>query len=253
MSAEFQYFDIVIMIITILYVIMVVLIGDFIQKKTNVVNFSRKFIHVFAGFSVLATFFLNWAWLTNIIAILFVALIYLANPKSPIKFLRKMFNSMARDDEIKKGHIYGPLYYAISILLLTFIFTIPSLNLVQYYIFPASALSIMYLGDGLAPIIGKKFGKKEFRLINGSIRTIPGTLTVLIAGFLGCFIMLLSFGWFYYSLLSVLSVLILSIIGSVSASLIEMFSPKGLDNLTLPILTTIILGGIYYLTYMLGI
>jgi phytol kinase len=253
MSGEFQFFDIIIMIITIAYVLAVVLIGDFIQKRTEMIDFSRKFIHVFAGFSIIATFFLNWAWLTDIIAGLFVVMIYLANPKSPIKFLRKMFSSMARDDEIQKGHIYGPLYYAISIFTLTFIFTLPQLNILQYYIFPAAALTIMYLGDGLAPIIGKKFGKKEFKLINGCIRTIPGSLTVLIAGFLGSFVMLLIFGFFYYSIISLLSVFILSSIAAISAMFIEMFNPKGYDNLTLPIVTTLILIGIYNLLIFFGV
>ncbi|MHA1270665.1 MAG: diacylglycerol/polyprenol kinase family protein [Candidatus Helarchaeota archaeon] len=255
MSNAFQIFDLFIMIITIGYVLIVVLIGDYIQKKTNSPDFSRKFIHIFAGFSILSTFFLNWAWLSDIIAGLFVTLIFLASPKSPIEFLRKMFSSMAREDEIKSGHIWGPLYYAISILILTAIFTFPypTINLVPYYIFPAASLSIMYLGDGFAPIIGKKYGKKQIKLVRGATRTVIGSMTVLIMGFLGSFGILYLFGYLFYGILSILGILILSIIGSISATIIELFSPNGLDNLFLPILTTIILLGINYSLLLFGI
>ncbi|MHA1249876.1 MAG: hypothetical protein ACTSRP_07790 [Candidatus Helarchaeota archaeon] len=255
LGTQFEILDIFIILIAIGYVMVIVILGDIIQKKTKVADFSRKFIHIFAGFSALSTFFLNWHWLADFIALLFVIMIYLANPKSSIKFLKKMFNSMARDEDKEQEHIWGPFYYAISILILTFIFTFPnpSIDLVQYYIFPSAALSIMYIGDGLAPIIGKKFGKKEFKFVKGAIRTIPGSLTLLITGFLSSSVILIIFGVYYYQLLSIYSVMIISLIGSICATFIEMFSPKGLDNLFLPLLTAPILMIIYNGLQIIGI
>jgi phytol kinase len=153
-----------------------------------------------------------------------------------------MFTVMAREGDYLSGHIWGPFLYAISINVLVAIFTlIPSLT--DFFIFPAIALTAMYLGDGLAPIIGTKYGKHQYT-IGKSTRSIEGSLVVFIASILGSLFCFVFFDWFAtggiqtYNLFQIIT---FSFVCGITATIIEGISPSGADNITVPLLTTIII------------
>ncbi|MFX1297671.1 MAG: diacylglycerol/polyprenol kinase family protein [Promethearchaeota archaeon] len=195
--------------------------------------------------------FFDHPWLANIVALSFVILLYLAGPSSPISALREIYGTMERNEEGKK--LWGPFYYAISILILTLIFTLSSFTL--YYWIAAASLTIMYLGDGLASIIGKKYAKRTFTVIKGSKRSIIGSLTFFTAGFGGAIFAIWFNGIvaieFSYGPGSVLvtwdMIIILSLIATGIGTLIEFFSPLGYDNLTVPFVICTFLSLIYLL------
>ncbi|MFX0134999.1 MAG: diacylglycerol/polyprenol kinase family protein [Candidatus Hodarchaeota archaeon] len=240
------WYNLIILICAYLYVFMVVGIGIFIQKKTNKSSeFTRKTIHVLAGFVVYSVFLFtpDFAWLAIIIAVTFVILLWASGPNGP-EFMKAMFDSMARTDDIEEGKIYGPLYYAISITILTIIFTFPLFDLIDFYWIPASTLSIMYLGDGIAPFIGKKFGRHQYGPNN---RTIIGSLAVFILGVIGC--LLTMFTAFtltnagissQYLTINILTPVVSVITASVF-TILEAITPKGFDNITCPLTSTVIL------------
>jgi phytol kinase len=153
-----------------------------------------------------------------------------------------MFEVMAREGDYLSGHIWGPFLYAISITILVTIFTvIPSLT--QFFILPAMALTAMYLGDGLAPIIGAKYGKHRYTIGN-STRSIEGSLVVFLASVLGALFCFFFFDWFasggaptYNSF----QMTILALVCGTAATFIEGISPSGADNITVPLLTTVII------------
>ncbi|HUX98243.1 MAG TPA: hypothetical protein VMV49_01700, partial [Candidatus Deferrimicrobium sp.] len=69
-----------------LYVIIVLLVGEVLRKKFEKTSeFTRKIIHIFAGFSVYTVLFFDHPWIANIVALTFVILLYLAGPTSPVK------------------------------------------------------------------------------------------------------------------------------------------------------------------------
>jgi phytol kinase len=96
------------------------------------------------------------------------------------------------------------------------------------------AIGILTLGygDGLAAAIGSKWGKRK--LIYG--KSVEGSLTMFLATFIVTFTLLA----FNFSLPIALSV---GLVLAIFATLIELYTPKGLDNLTVPLLTSLI----YYL------
>ena len=88
----------------------------------------------------------------------------------------------------------------------------------------------MGYGDGLAALIGTRFKSKEFKIF-GNKKSLLGCITMFVVCMIVISITTLCFGQF-----SILKVVAISLI----ATIIEALSPMGLDNLTVPILTTII-------------
>jgi phytol kinase len=244
--------DFLILGIAFLYVILVLVIGQILKKKFNkATEFTRKIIHVFAGFSVYTVLFFDHPWVANFVALTFVVILFLASPSSPVTALREMFGTMERTEEGKK--LWGPFYYAVSILVLTLIFTLSGLEL--YYWLAAAPLTTMYLGDGLAPIVGKKYAKRFYTIIKGAKRSIIGTLTMFAAGFGGAIFAMwfngilaidINFGSSFVTL-TWDNVIIYSLVAAGLATIIEFFTPLGLDNLTVPFGTTLVLSLIIFL------
>jgi phytol kinase len=153
-----------------------------------------------------------------------------------------MFGVMAREEDYLSGHIWGPFLYAISINILVAIFTlVPAL--IPFFIIPAMGLTAMYLGDGIAPIIGAKYGKHTYTIRN-TTRSLEGSIAVFIGSLLGawiCWLFLDIFATGGAPIFNVMQITVLSLICAFSATLIEGVSPKGSDNLTVPLLVTPIL------------
>ncbi len=234
--------DIVVLAISYGYVITVICVGEIARRFAKIKPAgSRKLIHLGAGFSVFSVPFYTNAWTAIIVAVSFVVLIFLASPKSPVKSLRTMFEVMARKGDYLSGHIWGPFLYAISITTLVAIFTlIPSLT--QFFILPAMALTAMYLGDGLAPIIGAKYGKHRYT-IGKSTRSVEGSLVVFLASVLGALFCFFFFDWFASGGIptySIYQMTILALSCGTAATLIESASGH-IDNLTVPLGTTLVL------------
>lgn len=232
--------DFIVLGIAYLYVVLVLLIGEILRKLFNKSSeFTRKIIHIFAGFSIYTVLFFDHPWVANFVAASFVVLLYLAGPSSPLKALREMFGTMEREEEGEK--LWGPFFYAVSILTLTLIFTTTGLEL--YYWIATVPLTIMYLGDGLAPIIGKRYAKKVYTVLGGSKRSIIGSLTLFIAGFGGAIFAMWFNGIFAievnyglpYVILTWNDIIVLALIAASLATVIEFFTPLGMDNLTVPL------------------
>lgn len=235
--------DLIVLAIAFIWVIGVLVVGEGLRRwRKYPPTMTRKFIHLFAGFSVFTVPFYTNAWAAIIVAVSFVILIFLASPKSPIKSLKAMFEVMAREEDYLSGHIWGPFLYAISITILVSIFTlIPSLT--PFFVLPAMALTAMYLGDGVAPMIGAKYGKHKYT-IGKSTRSIEGSVAIFLASFLGawiCWVFLDFFATGGVPIFGVWHIAILGLFCAISATVIEGVSPAGLDNITVPLLTAVII------------
>jgi len=235
--------DLIVLAIAYFWVISVLVIGEGLRRLGNYPPaMTRKFIHLFAGFSVFTVPFYTNSWAAIIVAVSFLVLIFLASPKSPVKSLRNMFEVMAREEDYLSGHIWGPFLYAISITILVSIFTLlPTLT--PFFVLAAMALTAMYLGDGIAPLVGAKYGKHKYT-IGKCTRSVEGSLAVFFASFLGawiCWAFLDIFATSGLQIFSIIQVAVLSLVCASFATVIEGVSPKGIDNLTVPLLTALIL------------
>jgi phytol kinase len=155
------------------------------------------------------------------------------------------FAAMARPEDLENNSVRGPFWYAVSITLLTAIFTFTGYH--TYYFIAAAAIHVMMLGDGMSAPIGMKYGANSTRVVFGSNRSIPGTLAVFVFGFIGT---LIAFWWFGIVSIDVFVVggnilwfemFALALVGALTGTIVEFVSPKGTDNITLPMITCLVM------------
>jgi phytol kinase len=88
---------------------------------------------------------------------------------------------------------------------------------------------VMAWGDGLAALVGERFGRRRYH-VGGHARSIEGSATMFAASLvstLGCFA--------YLSGVSVVTAVPAAVGISLVGTFVEAVSPKGLDNLTVPL------------------
>lgn len=217
--------------------------GDLARRKFNLqTEFTRRIIHLFAGFAVWTVPYYPHPWMATFVALTFVVMLGLANNERFSRF----FAAMARPEDLERGSVHGPFWYAVSITLLTGIFTFTGFQ--SLYFVAAAAIHIMMLGDGMSAPIGLKYGCNRKHYIFGSCRTTPGCLAVLVFGILGSLLAFWFFGIVNYPSNFVVAgeilwvqIIVLSLVAGFSGMLIELVSPKGTDNVTVPLLTCVII------------
>lgn len=238
MSAGIAW-DLLLMTCSFAYGFAVIGVGRFLQHKLGKdAGFTRKLIHVFAGYSSFVVFWFSpdFAWLAIIIGCSFTFLLYMARPAGP---LHAVFDSMARGDDREAGGLGGPVYYAISLTILTTACTLPFLpQLLPYFWIPASCLGMMFIGDGIAPIVGKRWGKHGYGKHG---RTVEGSIAVFLGGVAGFETTIVLATFASTNQLVPGNLLMLLVIGlAVSAinMVVEAISPSGYDNITCPLVST---------------
>ena len=104
-----------------------------------------------------------------------------------------------------------------------------------FFYSPGALLSMGFLGwgDGLAPVIGKRFGKHKYHLF--SDKTIEGSIAFFFFGFIGA----LFFNLLFFGQINILILITVAVVTTV----IEGLSPKDIDNILIPISSMIV----YYL------
>lgn len=214
------------------YVLVFAVIGlsSFLQNKGIIKEEgARKFIHIGVSnwwFIAILFFKGDYAlWFAIIAPITFIILNYLSYRLDLIK-------AMERGG---KGSL-GTVYFPISLLILVII----SFGVLKRPEFGAFGMLILGYGDGLAAIIGKSYGKKE--LMHG--KTLEGTLTMFLASLLVSLVLVFVF-------LNGFNSIYIAFILAVSATVIELYSPKGLDNLTVPLGSSVILYLLLLITHMI--
>jgi phytol kinase len=248
--------DILALLITYVYVFAVIGLGTLLSRrgKGGKSDASRKVIHIGAGDSILFWPLYEHAWAVSIAPWTLAIFVYLLKPKSRVKAFRDMFQSMAREMDLKRGHIVGPLLYIISIGILVSIFGYGSYY--PYFFVGAIGIMIMIWGDGFACLIGKRFGKGSQYEVFGCTRSVVGSVTLLIVGTIASLLTMVYFNSIVpiirpsYALpvpLSLPIMLEIALIASSIAMIIEALTPLGVDNLTVPLLTSLIVFVIFVL------
>ena len=229
-------FDFILLACAFLYVAIIIGIS-IILKKTDIItsHAARKIVHLFAGFAVFIVPFLKFSpFLALIISVSVLIFTRFAGPKNIGK---PVFEAIAEKDEHEKGYLSGPFSYALAINILVFIFSFPSA--VRYFYFPASSIMVMMISDTAAAWIGRKWGKHKIDLkYTKTVRTVEGSLTMFITAFILSFFGFSFFGhWFPNSVqeMEYYWIAVLSLLLAVNSTVVEIFSPSNIDDLTVPI------------------
>ncbi len=190
------------------YVAILLLISEKVLYKHP--KFSRKFLHIMVGniLFILPLFDSRWV-ITFLAAAPFIPLTYLMSPYSPIKSVK--------DKLSESGHGLGLVYYAISWTVLAFFFYD------QPWII-AGGIAAMSYGDGIASLIGQKFGRSKY-CISGDVKSLEGSAAMFLILLITLWIVLK-----YYAVLPISPLVIVSV--ALVATVLEAITPKGLDNIT---------------------
>lgn len=205
------------LIVASIYILVIFLTSKLFKKKGKEVT--RKYIHIMLS----NIWFISLAFFDNFIIAAILPMLFVIINSLSYKY--NLIKIMEREDK-KEG--IGTVYYAISLTIL---------SLVTFYINkPILALPgilIMGYGDGLAAVVGQNIKSKSFNIF-GSTKSIAGSTTMFIVSLI---ISVLIFAFIGVDYLIAKSILIAFI-----ATILEAISVKGLDNITVPIIITVIVG-----------
>jgi len=198
--------DIIGIILVYVYVILLLVISEKVIKKHP--NFSRKFLHIMVGniLFILPLFQSRWV-MALLVAAPFILLTFLISPYSPLKIKDRISGS---------GHGLGLVYYAISWTVLALIF------FDQPWII-AVGIAAMSYGDGMASLVGMKYGKIKYNL-SGDTKSLEGSLTM--------FLVLIGMLWVVLTYYAVPANPLVIVAVALVATIFEGLTPKGLDNIT---------------------
>lgn len=206
-----------------IYVALLLIVTEKVVSKKYPIG-SRKFLHIMTGnIAFLLPVFQTREIMAFVAAGPFIVLTFLMSPYSPIKSLRGKTS--------EAGHGLGLVYYAITWTILAYLF------FDHMEIIAIGILSMSY-GDGLASMLGIKFGKKKYHIL-GETRSYVGSSAMFVFTFI-----LMIVALFYYAIpITSLVVGYLVWIAGI-AMLVEGITPFGLDNLSVPFVVAVFYWGL---------
>jgi phytol kinase len=204
----------------------------------------RKMLHMMITMSIfpLVTLFSTW-YMAMLAALIFALLVY------PILALVEKSSLYKRIAVERQGGEFKSslLIVQISISLLIFVFW-GVLGSEWKYIVIVAVMAWGF-GDAAAALVGKKFGRRRiFHLRIEGIKTMEGTHAMVVASGLAIFFTLLIYaGQPWYVSLAV------ALLVAPICAVVELFSNRGIDTLTVPISTGLAVLPLMYLFSLLGV
>lgn len=204
-------------IISFVYIGILMISAKYFEKFDK--EASRKFIHILlSNWWLIAMAFFDNINFALIPPIAFVIINFLSYKGNLIKV-------MERNEENKDG--LGTVYYAGSLIPLVIL----SYGLTNNPLIGLVGFFIMAYGDGFAAIAGKGIESKKFKIF-GATKSVAGSVVMFVMSFI---IALAVFVYSETQLFFVKSILI-----AIVATVLEAISAKGTDNITVPLITSLI-------------
>ncbi len=187
---------------------------------------SRSIVHIsVAHWWLIAMITMDNVWIASIAPLSFIVL-------NAISLKRGLFSAM----ETEKRNP-GTVYFPISLLVLV---QLCYRGVMPLYVGAIGAL-VMGWGDGLAAVVGKRLGHRKVRPF-GSTKTLSGSVTMLAASWIVVLVFTVAFR---SDLPWPLAVLVVPGLTALFAAAVELITPFGLDNLTVPLLTVLFYWGVF--------
>jgi dolichol kinase len=201
-----------------IYVTVLIVFTEKVFSKKYPVQ-SRKFLHIMTGnIAFILPLFETREIMAFVAAGPFILFTFLMSPYSPIKSMRGKTS--------EAGHGLGLVYYAITWTILAYVFF-------DHREIIAMGILAMSYGDGLASLIGIKYGKRKYTVFKDT-KSYVGS----IAMFLCTFLLLIIAVVFYVEPLTTRVVAYLLCMAGV-ATVVEGITPLGLDNLSVPFVVAV--------------
>lgn len=228
------------------YVVAVLVVANVAARRGASEEATRKLVHIaLGGWWVIASFFFTSTLWAAALPVLFIGVNAYAYRKRSLSF-------MARDEEHDTP---GTVYYACSLAVLAlFSFAIDAPYIGALGVF------CMAFGDGFAAVFGARYGRHVVRVAGGN-KTVVGCAVMFAVSFVVCALVLaapapLGAGGLgapfaessvasgkemmptlalFTALSPIAAVVVATFVLALAATVLEMFSDRGLDNLTVPL------------------
>ncbi len=212
------FMDIGIGVAELVYTFLIVFLMNFAVDRGLPQDVSRKIVHMWAGGLVIFWFFYTTPWGKYIFmatpAIWVILLILTALTKDEEDPTVKSMTRTGNPREL----LLGVMFFPLMLIILTFL---------GYRSFAGvAAIASVGFGDGIAPIVGKYWGKHRYKLL-GREKSLEGSLGVFLATLIGSLILGMVFFHNPYFLKS--------LIASLIATILEAISPRDVDNFIVPL------------------
>ncbi|MEF8848528.1 MAG: diacylglycerol/polyprenol kinase family protein [Candidatus Thermoplasmatota archaeon] len=204
--------DLIGVLIVYVYVAIILFVSEKILDKLPF-YVSRKFLHIMVGnIAFILPVFQTKEVMAFLAAGPFILFTFLMSPYSP-------FRSM-QDKTSSAGHGMGLVYYSIAWTVLAYLFF-------EHKEVIAIGILAMSYGDGLASLIGMKYGRKKYMIWDDE-KSFVGSLGMFVFTLITSIFALLFYG------VSISDKFLIIIYVSFVATFAEGVTPKGLDNLSVP-------------------
>lgn len=204
------------------YVLVVLGVASLLARRGMSSEGSRKFVHIaLGGWWLVAAWFFSSPWWAAVLPAIFIVV-------NAYAYRSRQLSFMSREEAEDTP---GTVYYAVSLTLLAWF----SFWIGAPYV-GALGMFCMSFGDGFAAVLGKRYGN---RMLIGGRKSLVGSASMLAISFVSCVVVLLLPAPFGAGLEGVGGgvggVLLAGAVLAVVATVLELFSSDGLDNLTVPL------------------
>jgi len=213
------------LIVSYAYVFGVIALGELLRRLGHrPQEFTRKFIHIGVGMWVVGTVLLFETWYLALIPPATFVVI------NAISYWRGTFKAMESEEKGNLGTIYFPIAFGAVI----------------YYFWSQPVLMVASMmpltwGDAMAAIVGRRYGHYRYT-IGGRTRSLEGSVAMLFWSWattsVALFVMPYLLG---KPLINWMLALIYGGVVALVCTLVEAFSPWGIDNLTVPAAAVLVL------------
>jgi phytol kinase len=213
--------DITALLASFIYIFAAIGIAEGLRKwRGYSVEFTRKFIHIAVGMWAYGTVLLFERRTFAIIPPLaFVAI-------NAFSYWQGTFKAMETGEKGQLGTIYFPISFAVLVWLL---WDRPHLLV--------ASLMPMTWGDALAAVAGRRIGRRRYT-VAGSVRSLEGSAVMFLVSWVATLAPLLLLAPTPTNLVAVAGI---AAVTSLGATIVEAISPWGIDNLTVPAVSALIL------------
>jgi dolichol kinase len=226
--------DILAGFLSLFLVVLVIPINATLKRRGIIsANVSRKIIHIFGS----PIFIVSWllysggvfSRYTSLITPVLLVLLFIGIGTGRMKN-NDFVESMSRSGEPSEL-LKGTLYYAFAGVIVTILWFYQPVS------GPANPMALVVVGclaggDGLADVVGRKYGSERKFGIAGAEKTIVGSIGMFIGSFISCYILIAIFILEVVAF-DLVAFFIPILIISLAATIIEALSPPSIDNWTI--------------------
>ncbi|MBU7583675.1 MAG: phosphatidate cytidylyltransferase [Nostoc sp. TH1S01] len=195
------------------WVLLILLVSWVVSRFADDSEIIRKIVHIGTGNVILLAWWLDIPASVGITASILASIVTLLSYRLPIL---PGINSVGRQS-------LGTFFYAVSFGILVAWFWY--LQQPQY---AAIGIMVMTWGDGLAALVGQRFGKHKYKVF-GASKSWEGSLAMMLASYMVSSLILLGVQG------NIWQIWVVSLAVAIAATGLEAVSFLGIDNLTVPL------------------